>query len=115
MSTAGSWKSSGDAFVHLTAPTDLEDASGNQWAGMLIYTHPDNENEVVLTGTSNSYYEGTIYSLASHCVLEGTSGNNSYNTQVICDSVDVGGTGDLRVYYEESVNYMVPAAVELSK
>jgi hypothetical protein len=115
MSTAGSWKSSGDVFVHLTAPTDLVDPSGNQWAGMLIYTHPDNENEIVLAGTSDSYYEGSVYSLASHCVLEGTSNGISLNTQVYCDTVDIGGTGNLRVYYEESLNYKVPAAVELSK
>jgi hypothetical protein len=115
MSTSGSWKSAGNAYISLTAPTDLVDASGNQWAGMLIYTHPDNSNEVVLTGTSDSYYEGSVYSLASHCFVEGTTGGVTFNTQVFCDTVDLGGTGDLRVYYEEGNNYQVPAAVELSK
>jgi len=115
MSTAGSWKSAGNAYVSLTAPTDLVDASGNQWAGMLIYTHPDNKNEIVLTGTSDSYYQGSILSLGSHCFIEGTSGEVSFNTQVYCDTVTVGGTGDLDVTYEEGVNYQVPAALELSK
>jgi hypothetical protein len=115
MSTAGSWKSSGGSTIHLTAPTDLEDASGNQWAGMLIYSHPDNTNQIVLTGTSNSSYAGSVYAVGSHCILEGTSSGVAINTQVICDTVEVGGTGLLDVIYKEAEVYQVPAALDLSK
>jgi len=115
MSTAGSWKTSAGSQINLSAPTDLTDASGNQWAGMLIYSHPDNSNQIVLTGTSNSTYEGSVYALSSDCIIEGTSGGVAVNTQVICDHVELGGTGDLEVEYEEGQVYQVPQTLNLSK
>jgi hypothetical protein len=115
MSTAGSWKTTAGSNITLKASTDLVDASGNQWAGMLIYSHPDNSNQIVLTGTSNSTYVGSVYGLSSYCVLEGTSGGVATNTQVICDRVEVGGTGDLDVEYKEGEVYQVPPALNLSK
>jgi hypothetical protein len=115
MSTSGGWKSAGGSQITLNAPTDLKDPSGNQWAGMLIYAHPDNENDIILTGTSNSWYEGSVIALGSHCDVEGNGGAVAFKTQVICDTVRVNGTGDLELFYEEERNYHYPAAVELSK
>jgi hypothetical protein len=115
MSTAGGWKSAGGSQIYLNAPTDLTDGSGNQWAGMLIYAHPDNTNDIVLTGTSNSWYEGSIIGLGSHCDVEGNGGAVAFKTQVICDTVRVNGTGELDLFYEKERNYHYPATVELSK
>jgi hypothetical protein len=115
MSTAGGWKSAGGSQIYLNAPTDLKDASGNQWAGMLIYAHPENTNDIILTGTSDSWYEGSVIALGSHCDVEGTGGAVAFKTQVICDTVRVNGTGDMDLFYEEERNYHYPATVELSK
>jgi hypothetical protein len=115
MSTAGGWKSAGGSQIYLNAPTKLTDASGNQWADMLIYAHPDNTNDIVLTGTSNSWYEGSVIAMGSHCDVEGNGGAVAFKTQVICDTVRVNGTGDLELFYEKERNYHYPATVELSK
>jgi hypothetical protein len=117
MTTTGGWKGNGGAYVELTAPPPdaLVDPSDNDWAGMLLYAHPSNTYDVTLSGTSNSYYEGSIYALGSHCNIEGTSGNVAFKTNVYCDTVEVGGTGDLDIFYDEGKNYQIPAALDLSK
>ena len=93
----------------------MVDASGNQWAGMLIYAHPNNTNDIILTGTSNSWYEGSVIALGSHCDVEGNGGSVAFKTQVLCDTVRVNGTGELDLFYEKERNYHYPATVELSK
>ncbi len=115
MTTTGGWKINGGAYVELTAPANLVDPSGTDWAGMLIYAHPDNTNEISLSGSSTSYYEGSVYALGSHCSLLGTTGGVALNTNVICDTVELGGDGDLNIFYDESKNYQIPAALDLSK
>ncbi len=115
METTGGWKSAGGSQIELYAPTDFRDPSGNQWAGMLIYVHPDNTNDIILTGTSNSWYEGSIYALGSHCDVEGNGGGVAFKTQIICDTVRINGTGDLDLFYDEGRNYHIPAAVDLSQ
>jgi hypothetical protein len=115
MSTSGGWKTNGGAYVELDSPTNLVDAAGNQWQGMLIYRHPDNTSEIILSGNGNSYYEGSIYALGSPCTLLGTAGGVGFQTNVFCDTVDVGGNGDLNIVYNEGLNYKIPAMLDLSK
>lgn len=115
MDTAGGWKSAGGSEVYLYAPTDLRDASNLQWSGMLIFAHPDNTNDIVLTGTSNSWYEGTIYAPGSLCNIEGNGGAVAYKSQFLCDTIKVNGTGDLQLYYDPGRYYYVPPAVDLSQ
>ena len=115
MDTAGSFRTNGGAQVYLNAPTDLKDASGNQWAGMLIYVHPDNAYDIILAGGTNSWFEGTIYAIGSVCYVTGNTGAVAFKTQVICDTVKVDGTGDLDLFYDAGRNYHIPNAVELSQ
>jgi hypothetical protein len=82
---------------------------------MLIYRHPDNTHEIILSGSGNSYYEGSIYALGSHCTLLGTAGGVGFQTNVFCDTVDLGGDGSLDILYNEGVNYKIPASLDLSK
>jgi hypothetical protein len=111
----GGWKSAGDSHIELSAPTNLLDASGNQWAGMLIYGDPTMTNDIVLTGGSNSWYEGSVFALGSHCDVEGNGGAVAIKTQLICDTVRINGTGDLDIFYDETRNYHIPASVDLSQ
>jgi hypothetical protein len=115
MDSAGGWKSAGGSEIYLTAPTDFRDASGLQWAGMLIYTHPDNTNDIILSGTSNSYFEGTVFAPGSHCDVEGTGGVVAFKSQFLCDSVRVNGSGDVQLIYDPGRTYYIPPAVDLSK
>lgn len=113
---AGGFKSSANSIIHLSAadPGEIVDSSGNEWAGMLIYAHPGNDNEFIFTGTSNSEYVGSIYAPGGYCEAQGTSGSVALKTQMICDMVQLAGTGDLDVDYDMSKLYHLPKAVELT-
>jgi hypothetical protein len=113
--SAGDFAAQGGAEIILTAPTDLQDESGNQWAGMLLYAHPNNSNEITVTGGGSSWYEGTIYGLGSLCQVEGNGDVFALGSQIICDSVGAGGNGVLTLIYDQGRNYHIPASVELSQ
>jgi hypothetical protein len=114
MKEAGGFSSSGGSQIYVNASDLLTDPSGNDWAGMLIYLHPENSNEVILTGTSDSWYEGSIFAFDSHCTAQGTDGGIALRTQLICDTIRITGTGDIDVDYDMSKNYHLPDAVELT-
>jgi hypothetical protein len=115
MTTSGGWKTNGGAYVELDAPNNPVDPYLIPWEGMLIYRHPDNTSEIILSGNGNSYYEGTVYALGSHCSLMGTAGGVGFQTNVFCDTVEIGGDGDLDIVYREDLNYKIPAVLDLSK
>jgi hypothetical protein len=114
MEDAGGMSTSATSEVYLNASEDLTDASGNQWAGMLIYVHPNNHEDIVLTGTGNSSYVGSVYAPGSYCEAQGTSGSVALQTQLICDMVRFTGTGELDISYDMEKLYHLPAAVELT-
>jgi hypothetical protein len=114
METAGGMTTSANSEIHLTAPDSLIDASGNEWAGMLIYIHPNNHEDVILTGTSNSSYIGSVYAPGAYCEAQGTSGSVALQTQLICDTVRFTGTGDIDISYDIEKLYHLPDAVELT-
>jgi hypothetical protein len=60
MEGAGNFRTSPTTATYLYAPESLLDQSGQQWGGMLVYAHPDNESEFIFTGTSKTTYRGTI-------------------------------------------------------
>ncbi|HSR46810.1 MAG TPA: pilus assembly protein TadG-related protein [Anaerolineales bacterium] len=92
---------------------ELVDASGEDWRGMLLYVHPNNTNVVHLSGGSDSTYTGTIYAPGSHCTVQGNGAALALNTQMICDTVRITGTGDIDVNYDPARNYHQKNGVEL--
>ncbi len=48
---------------------------------MMINTHPDNTNDLILIGSTNSYFEETIYAPGSHCDIEGNGGAVAFKFQ----------------------------------
>jgi len=109
----GSFDIQGGFRVQFSAPTDLVDASGNQWAHMLIYAAPTNSYPMQIRGGSDSSYSGTIYASSSACALAGSGDTLTLSSQVICDSVKLSGSAALTVNYAQPDNYMMPAIVEL--
>jgi len=114
MEAAGGFTSSANSEVYLFASDFLVDPFEREWAGMLIYVHPNNKENFILSGTSNSTYSGSIYAPSAYCEAQGTSGTVALQTQIICDRVRLTGTGDLLVNYDMSKNYHLPDAVELT-
>jgi Flp pilus assembly protein TadG len=116
---SGDYHLSGNADVNLTAPTDLTDASGNQWAGMLVYMDPSNSGTVELSGNTGSRYNGTIYapdpaspSSKAKCTITGNA-DFVLNSQVICYSVKVTGNSDVTINYDAANNFHMPPLIEL--
>jgi Flp pilus assembly protein TadG len=110
----------GNAQVIFTAPTDLTDASGNQWGGMLFYMDYGNDGTLSFNGNGDTSYTGTIFAPSppgnsgNHkCTLNGNSDDVGYNAQIICDSVMVTGNNDLNITYIEEENFQLPPSVDL--
>lgn len=84
---------------------------------LLIYLPPTNTSTVRINGSSDSGFTGTILAPKAHCQLNGTGNGDGFNSQIICDTIDVTGTADLELTYDASENYqpLVPATVELTQ
>lgn len=110
----------GNTSIDLTRTSNLVDADGNQWAGMLYYMDPNNTSLVNISGNSGSSYTGTFLAagLASpssqpKCSISGTGDNLGLNSQVICNTVEITGDAILLVNFNEEDNYRLPPIIEL--
>ena len=117
---SGDYDVAGNVTINLTRPYDLIDASGNQWAGMMIYMDPSNTGQILISGNSGSSYSGTIYapdpaspSSKEKCMFTGSSADVAINSQVICYSVKTTGNADLHIVYNAGDNFNLPPKIEL--
>jgi hypothetical protein len=105
--TDGPVEIQGNPLVDLNAPT-----SGD-WAGMFIYMAPSNTDNIILTGTSDTLYTGTIYAPSSPISASGDSGSVGFHTQLIGRTVDIGGNAAVSVQYDRDDNFLLRPVVEL--
>jgi hypothetical protein len=103
----------GSGSIHLTAPTNLVDASGNQWSGMLIYMNPSFATTVKITGSGNMLYTGSIWAKNSECTVSGSGSSNGLHSQVICSTIELNGSGNITVLYNASDNFGGSAVIDL--
>lgn len=113
MEEAGSFRTSSTSVAYLYAADYLVDQSGQQWGGMLVYAHPDNDSEFIFTGTSKTTYRGTIYAPGGSCEARGTSGFVNLKSQLVCNTVRFSDLNGLYVSYDMSTNYHLPEVVEI--
>jgi hypothetical protein len=109
MSGDVSWN--GGATLNLDAPNDGE------FAGMLIYQDPANSAMATINGSSGSTFTGTMFFPSAEVQINGTGASDGFHAQVIGDTVDMSGTSDLNIIYNEDENYQLrdPAQVELTE
>lgn len=114
----GDFDLAGDEII-LDAPTDLK-IQGTQWAGMLIYMEYGNTGTVRIAGGGWATYTGTIYapgpaspSSKDKCHFSGNSETVSMDSQIICYSLFLGGTGTLNIHYNEDKNFNLPPIIDL--
>lgn len=114
----GRFHVNGHAIVQLTAPVADPDPSP-AIPGLLIYAPPDtnnrdnNKNGILLNGTSDTYFSGTILAAGLDVYITGTGYNEAYHTQVIGLNVQVGGTAETHVTYNSSLLFMKPMLIDL--
>ncbi len=110
----------GKATVQLTAPASSPDPSP-AIPGVVIYAPPDtnykaiNQNGIHLNGNSDSFFSGVVLAPALDVFVNGTSRNDAYLTQIIGWNVQVGGTADTWVLFNQSVLHQKLPAVELHR
>jgi hypothetical protein len=110
----GELRINGTVTVQLTAPPRQPDPTP-ALPGVLIYVPQSNSNPITLNGTSDSYFEGTVYAPASTINFSGTGNSDSYHTQFIGWNVKASGTADINVVFNEPEQFSRPALLELYK
>ncbi len=89
------------------------DAAGQIWNGMLLYIA---NGKLTINGNADSDYTGTIFVPTPgnpSCKLNGTSDSDGFNMQLVCDSININGTGDLVLFFDKSVSYIPPVQIDL--
>lgn len=108
----------GRATIQLSAPVAEPDPSP-ALAGVLIYVPrdpPDTacpDQEVILNGTSDSYFQGLIIAPCASITLVGTGSSDTYYGQIIGWNVIVGGEADTSIVYDEAIPDGLPTRIEL--
>jgi Flp pilus assembly protein TadG len=99
----------GRAQINLTAPTS------GPYAGLLIYMPMSNDEGLIINGNSDSSFVGTFLAPASDIQVNGTSGVSGYHSQIVGYTIDLIGTADMLVEYNQNENLIVdfPAYLEL--
>ncbi len=75
----------------------------------------NNNYTVTINGNSNMILRGQFLAPASHCSVNGTNSTNPLNGQLICYTIDLGGTADTYVVYNDNDNADEPPQVELAQ
>jgi hypothetical protein len=98
----------GSATINISAPR-----TGN-WFGMLLYMAHGNEGELTIAGNSDSSYTGTVYAPNAHVNV---GGNNStlgnYSTQIIAYTVEIFGTTEMEINFDDTIHYSNPSFIDM--
>jgi Flp pilus assembly protein TadG len=90
--------------------------------GLLLYFNPDstyNSNAVDISGNSEvggaNLYTGSIIAPSVGCWVTGTSETVTISAEIICNTVNVGGTGTLQMQYNAGDYFQLAGRADLSK
>jgi Flp pilus assembly protein TadG len=98
----------GNGNVTLTAP-ESNNCSNTGLDGLLIYLPPTNSSPVTINGGGNFSIVGSILAPASQCnMLGGGSNTTPLQSQLICNSVKLGGQSDTYIHYDPCQQVQLP-------
>lgn len=108
---------SGDITWNGGATLNLDAPDSGPYAGLLIYVPLSNKATITINGNSASTFVGTILAPASDITILGTGSSSGLNSQVIGYTVDLSGTSDTLINYNDADNWdaTVPASIELTQ
>jgi hypothetical protein len=101
----------GNSLINLRAPS-IDQLPAIK--GMLVYMPPNNPGTVTLTGTSGSYFRGTIYAATGNIIAGGTH-DITFATELIGFNVSVVGDAVITITDDASLTYTRPPLIELTK
>jgi hypothetical protein len=117
----GAVKWNGGGVINLKRANYLEDGSGQNWGGMLLYMPMGNKSEIKIAGGAGSNFSGTILApdetknKNAKCDLTGNSGNIGYSANIVCNTVKVSGNANFNITYKEEQNFRMPPMIELAQ
>ena len=89
------------------------DAANQNWNGMLMHVAT---GKLTINGNAESDYVGTFFVPTPgnpSCKLNGSSDSDGFNMQLVCDSINVNGTGELTIFFDNTVSYIPPVQIDL--
>jgi len=106
----------GGATINLSAIPGQMDPDSNPYAGLLLYMPMSNCGTISINGNSGSSFTGTIFAPCSDISILGT-GDGGLNGQVIGYTVDLSGTSDVSINYDNSLNWnpLIPAQIQVAQ
>jgi hypothetical protein len=110
---SGGIKQTGNDSFTLRAATDLKDANGTQWGGMVLYAPYSNKSEINFGGNSKAYLQGVLYAPGAFCDIGGNPDQKAYHTAIVCDKIRFHGTPDVEILYNSAELFHFPPMVEL--
>jgi hypothetical protein len=96
---------SGDVHWNGGAEIDLSAPTSGDFAGLLIYAPMSNTNTMRFNGNGGSTLTGTIFMPAASLIYNGTGGVNPSHVQIIAYTIELTGTNDTNVIYQDSDNW----------
>ena len=99
----------GGATVVLDAPET------GPYRGLLIYMPESNPGPIHLNGNSSSTFLGTILAPGAAIAINGTGASDGLHSQVVGYTVDLSGSADIKIYYNDAENWdaATPPSIEL--
>lgn len=99
--------------VYLTAPTNDPDPSP-ALPGVLIYIDPAYHPIIKLVGNSLQRYLGVIYVPGGDIQISGTEDmEETFNTQIIGYNVEISGSSNIDINFDENWAYTIPSSLDL--
>ncbi|MBI3760598.1 MAG: hypothetical protein HY260_01870 [Chloroflexi bacterium] len=119
---SGPFETNGNATNVLTAPTATScttPPSGTveicDFQGLLLYARVGNTSTMKINGGADTQMTGTFFAPSAPIELTGDSGTFGLHSQIIGNTVDVGGNGTLEIDYQAAENFAnsVPPQIKL--
>ncbi|HSM70900.1 MAG TPA: pilus assembly protein TadG-related protein [Anaerolineales bacterium] len=113
---------SGDVFFNGSATINLSAIPGpmnpdtNPYGGLLIYMPMSNSGNITINGNSGSSFTGTILAPSADIAISGTGGTG-FHGQIIGYTVDLSGTSDTSIVYNNNDNWnpLIPAQLQIAQ
>jgi Flp pilus assembly protein TadG len=105
----------GGATIQLSGPPGPQSVS-NPYGGLFLYMPMSNSGTITINGNSNSGFTGSILAPAADISINGTGGTGLHG-QVIGYTVDLSGTSDTTIVYNDEENWdaPVPPKIEMKQ
>jgi hypothetical protein len=105
----------GGAKIQLSGPPGPQTVN-NPYGGLFLYMPMSNHGTITINGNSDSGFTGTILAPAADISIDGT-GSAGLHGQIIGYTVDLAGTSDTSIVYNDSENWdaPIPPQIELTQ